>query len=103
MMLLVLLVSLPVGIVLAEISWLVFAGTWFHAGIHQIGANLHEFKRAVGDDARQAALLHSGRMTLQFSLSVLIVLVLLAVIAFIVPWMLAWSPAQQTVYSCPYR
>ena len=98
MMLLVLLVSLPVGVVLAEISWLVFAGTWFHSGIHQIGANLHEFKRAVGDDARQAALLHSGRMTLQFSLSVLVVLVLLAVIAFIVPLMLAWSPAQQTVY-----
>lgn len=97
-MLLVLLVALPVGVVLAEISLLVFAGKWFHSRIHQMGTILHEFNQTVGDDARQALLLRSGRMTLQFSLSVLVVLVLLAVIAFIVPWMLEWGKAQQTVY-----
>lgn len=59
---------------------------------------MQEFHGAVGDDARQALLLRSGTMTLTFSLIVLAVLVLLAVIAFVAPWLLEWNASEQTIY-----
>lgn len=97
-MFVVLLVSLLVGAALAEISMRVFGGQWFRSQIRQVGTNLQEFQTAVGDDARQAAVMRAGTMTLRFSLSVLAVLVVLAVIALIAPWMLEWDKSQQTIY-----
>jgi len=97
-MFVVLLVSLVVGAVLAEISMGVFGGQWFRTQIRQVATNLQEFQAAVGDDARQAALMRSGMMTLRFSLMVLAVLVVLAVIAFVAPWLLEWNASLQTVY-----
>ncbi len=98
MMIVVLLLSLLAGVVLAEISMRVFGGQWFRAQLCVIRENLQAFQDAVGDDARQAALMRSGVMTLQFSLLVLAVLVVLAVIAFVAPWLLGWTESQQTVY-----
>ena len=97
-MFVVLLVSLVVGAALAEISMNVFGGIWFGTQPGMIRDNLQEFHGAVGDDERQALLLRSGVMTLKFSLIVLAVLVVLAVIAFVAPWLLAWNESQQTVY-----
>jgi len=97
-MFVVLLVSLLAGAALAEISMRVFGGQWFRTQIRQVVTNLQEFHAAVGDDARQAAVMRAGLMTLRFSLSVLAVLVVLAAIAFVAPWLLAWDESQQTVY-----
>lgn len=90
--------SFLVGMVLAEISMHFFAGQWFRSQIRIVASNLREFQGASGDDARQAALLQSGKLTLQFSLVVLLVMALLGAIAFVPPWMLAWDSAQQMTY-----
>lgn len=98
MTVLVLFTSILVGVALAEISFRVFGGTWFHTQLRIVLASLQLFREAIGDDARQELLLRSGRMTLKFSLVVLGVLVFLAVIAVVAPWVLEWTESQQTVY-----
>lgn len=95
---LVLVVSLLVGPVLAEIVFRAFGGPWFRSQLRKIRALLHAFRDADGDDARQALLLRSGRETLQFSLVVLGLLAGLVVIAVLAPWTLEWNESQQTVY-----
>lgn len=97
-MITVFFVSVLVGVTLFEVSFFVFGGHWFRSQIRKIGANLHDFRDAVGDDARQALLLRSGSMTLKFSLTVLALLVAIAVLAFTAPWLLAWNESQQAEY-----
>lgn len=98
MIVLVLFISILVGVALAEITFRVFGGVWFHGQLCKIVGTLQLFRDAIGDDARQELLLRSGRMTLKFSLVVLGLLVGIAVIAVIAPWMLEWTESQQTVY-----
>lgn len=98
MIVLVIFISILVGVALAEFSFRVFGGVWFHDQLREILAVLHLFREAIGDDARQESLLRSGRMTLKFSLLVLGLLAFLAVIAVIAPWALGWNESQQTVY-----
>lgn len=90
--------SVPVGILLSEISITFFGGQWFRAMLAEVGGKLHEFQRATGDDVRQELLLRTGKMTLQFSFTVLGVILVLGGIAFLPPWMLDCDEAQQMSY-----
>lgn len=94
----VLFISLLVGATLAEIAFRALGGLWFRVRLRHIGALLHAFRDAEGDDARQALLLKSGRATLQFSLAILVLIVGLAVIAALAPWVLVWTATQQMAY-----
>lgn len=98
MAVLVLIISVLVGAVLAEIAIRAFGGLWFHSQLHKIGALLQAFRVSVGDDARQALLLRSGRTTLQFSLVLLGLIVGMAAIAVLAPWVLEWTESQQMAY-----
>lgn len=91
-------VSLPAGVLLAEISMRFFGGAWFRSHLKELGLLLPAFRNATDDDERQALLLRSGRRTLQFSLTVLLLLALLTVIAVAAPWAGAWSASEQQIY-----
>ena len=95
---LVVMVSLVVGVVLAEIVFRAFGGLWFRIQVREIGAHLKSFQLAEGDDARQAQLLRSGRATLQFSLVTLGLIVGLLAIVCLAPWVLQWTESQQIIY-----
>lgn len=97
-MVLVLIISLLAGAVLAEFALRTFSGLWFHNQLRRIVALLQAFHKADGDDARQALLLSSGRDTLLFSLAVLGLLLVMAVIASLAPWLLKWTDSQLAVY-----
>lgn len=94
----VLLISLFVGILLAEISIQFFGRHWFHSQIRAVSVSLQEFHKAIGDDARQKSLLRSGKVTLQFSFVVLLVISALGAIAYIPVSLLVWDDTQQLVY-----
>lgn len=94
----VLLVSSLVGGGLAEISMRVFGGKWFRGQLRQLRTFLPAFRAAIGDDERQEMLLRSGSMTLKFSLTVLALLVVLAAIAVLGPWIFEWSESDRTIY-----
>ena len=94
----ILLVSIVIGTILAEIVCRTFGGLWLNGQLRQIGGLLQAFREAVGDDARQALLLRSGRATLQFSLGALGLLLGLMAIAGLAPWALQWTESQQTAY-----
>ena len=98
MTILVVIVSLVVGTVLAEIIIRTFGGRWFRGQLREIGANLQAFRVAEGDDARQAQLLRSGRTTLQFSMVALGLVVGLMAIACLAPLALQWIGPQQITY-----
>ena len=91
-------ISLLIGIILAEIVLRTFDGLWLRNHLRHALALLQVFHVAVGDDARQAALLHCGRVTMQFSLTLLGIIALLASIAVLAPWALAWNESQQLIY-----
>lgn len=95
---LVLIVSLLVGTFMAEIVSRALGGQWLRGQLKQFGNFLQTFRETDGDDARQALLLRSGGATLQFSLGVLVLLVGLAAIAGLAPWVLKWTESQLTVY-----
>ena len=98
MILQVLCISLLIGIILAEIALRTFSGLWLRNDMRHALALLQVFHVAEGDDARQAALLHCGRVTVQFSLILLGIIALLASIAVLAPWALAWNESQQLIY-----
>ncbi len=98
MTVIILIVSLLIGMVLAEIAIRAFSGHWFRSQLSEIMGIHQAFRDTDGDDARQALLLRSGRMTLQFSLKLLGLLTGLAAIVGLAPWLLAWSEPQQAVY-----
>ena len=87
-----------VGLVLAEISFRTFGGQWLRGHLRNNLALLARFQDAVGDDARQVALLRAGYATLQFSLQVLGILMGLMAIVGLAPWALQWTAAQQGAY-----
>lgn len=98
MTVLILIISLLTGIVLAEITLRAFGGLWYRCQLRKIRELLQAFREADGDDARQAILLRSGLATLRFSLFSLGLLVGLAAIAVLAPWLLDWDESQQMAY-----
>lgn len=98
MTVLVLLVSLLIGIILADIAFRTFGGLWFRSHLRKIVGLLQAFRETAGDDERQVLLLNSGRMTLQFGLVMLTLFVALAALVFLAPWLLEWNESQQIVY-----
>lgn len=84
--------------VLAEIAFRTFGGLWLRRQLREIRTLLRAFREAEGDDARQALLLRTGRATLQISLMALGLLLGLAVVAGLAPWVLQWSESQQIIY-----
>lgn len=98
-MITVLMISIAVGIALAEIGTRIFRASWPRREIRKILALPQLFREAQDDDARQALALRSGRATLQFSLIILGLLTILAGIASAGPWMLDWTPSQQLIYA----
>lgn len=98
MMVFVLIVSLLVGTVLAEIAFRTFGGYWLRDQLREIRKLLQTFQKAEGDDDRQRLLLCSGRATLQLSLGALWVIVVLTAIAGLPPWALQWTESQQLTY-----
>lgn len=86
------------GILISETSLLCFGGLWFRNRLIEIAAKLYEFQGAVGDDARQNALLLAGRKTVQFSLAVLGVLLVLGEIAYFPFWVFEWGQVEQATY-----
>ena len=95
---LVLVVSFPVGLLLAEIVLRTLAGARVRERVGEIGAILRAFHQVDRDEARQALLVRSGIRTLQFSCGALLVLMALAAIACLPPWILDCNEAQQIVY-----
>ena len=98
MSLVVICISLLIGILLAEIGLRTFGGLWLRNYLRKTIMLLRVFHVAVGDDARQSALLHCGRITLQFSLTLMGIIALLVFIAMLAPWALKWNETQQLIY-----
>lgn len=94
----ILIVSLVIGMVLAEIAFRAFGGLWLRGQLREVGMLLQAFREAERDDARQALLLRTGRATLQFSLGALGLLLGLMAIAGLAPWALQWTESQQAAY-----
>lgn len=91
-------ISLLVGTVVAEIAIRAIGGTWFLSQLRKIIMLLQMFQVADGDDERQALLFRSGRATLQFGLVMLALIVVLATIFGLALWALEWNESQQIIY-----
>ena len=83
---------------MAEICVRAFGGSWLRSRLRDNRAYLQEFQDAIGDDARQAMLLRAGFATLQFSIRVLGILLVLLLIVGLAPWALQWTESQQATY-----
>lgn len=82
-MVVVLIVSLVVGICLAEIVARTICFSSLRIQIREVGVLLHSFHTTEGDDARQALLLRAGVRTLLFSLKTLALLIALSGIVYL--------------------
>lgn len=94
----VILASVLVAIVLVEVSCAFFGSQWFLRKRLEVISRVREFNAASGDDARQKAILRSGKATLQFTFIVLAVLWLLGTVAFFPAWLMNWNDALQLDY-----
>ena len=83
---------------LAEIGIRTFGSTWFVQQLQLIKNVLPTFQQAQDDDERQALLLKSGLATLRFSILLMLLITVMAVVAMLAPWALVWSAQQQTIY-----
>ena len=90
--------SIFVGMLLAEIGIHTFGSTWFLQQLRLIKNVLPAFQQAQDDDERQSLLLKSGLATLQFSILLMLLITVMAVVAMLAPWALVWSAQQQTIY-----
>lgn len=91
-------ISFLVGVVLAETALRGFRRLALRDELRNVAAQLQAFRDAKGDDVRQAALLQCGRTTLYLNLKLLGIILALAFIAVLAPWMLAWNESQQITY-----
>lgn len=92
------LASLPIGILEAEVVLGVFLSQWVKDKYDKIRNILPTFLQASGDDARQALILRAGAATLQFGLAMLCAVTLMATIAYIPSWLLAWDAQSNFMY-----
>ena len=92
------LASLPIGILEAEVVLGVFLSQWVKDKYDQIRNILPTFLQTSGDDARQALILRAGAATLQFGLAMLGAVTLMATIAYIPSWLLAWDAQSNFMY-----
>ena len=92
------IISLVVGILLAEAMRRVVAWRWPSAGLQEILTLPRAFEQAKGDDARQALLLRTGRITLIYSLFGLALFTGLAALVYLPSWTLDWSVNQNAAY-----
>ena len=92
------MISLFVGILLAEIVFRVLCMKLPHIWMSEIMSFSQTFRQAAGDDARQAVLLRIGRAAFSFGLLGLALFLGLAVLAWLPPWALRWSEPQQLAY-----
>jgi hypothetical protein len=92
------LASLPIGILEAEVVLGVFLSQWVKYKYDQIRNILPKFLQTSGDEARQALILRAGAATLQFSLAMLSAVILMATIAYIPSWVLAWDAQSNFMY-----
>jgi hypothetical protein len=97
-MITMLVISVAVGCLLAELCVRTFGGAWFRNQVSSLGKLLSDFKNTAGDDERQALLLKSGRSTIGFSLGIFAFLLLLAGIASIAPWAFGWGTDDNLIY-----
>ena len=93
-----LVLSVVVGVLLAEIGIHSFSCEWFHRGLDLIRRLLPAFQQARDDDARQALLLKSGLAVLRFSIILLLLMMAMSLAAMLAPWALVWSTQQQIMY-----
>ena len=92
------LASLPIGILEAEVVLGVFLSQWVKDKYDQMRNILPAFLQTSGDDARQALILRAGAATLQFGLAMLCAVTLMATIAYIPSWLLAWDAQSNFMY-----
>ncbi|TSA40685.1 MAG: hypothetical protein D4R63_05255 [Methylococcaceae bacterium] len=93
-----LLLSIPIGIFLAEFSFRFFLGTWFNARLIKMANLLPTFLSTEGDDARQALMLSSGLMTMTFGFIMLAILIALSTIAYYPAWQFGWGTTDSSSY-----
>lgn len=98
MIVLILVIASLIGIILTELTFRVFARLRLRAQLNKTAFWLKIFRRTSSDDVRQALLLRAGGTMLQLGLGMLMLFVLLAAIASLAPWLLAWNEAQLMVY-----
>ena len=84
-------ISIIVGIVLAEIIFNLFSSDWVHVRMNQLRKLPSTFLDTHSDDARQALILKTGSMTLEFSLMALLVIAMLSIIAYFPIWLFKWN------------
>ena len=77
-----LIASIPIGVLLAEVTLRFFLGKWFKIRLNEMANLLPTFLSTEGDDARQALMLRNGLLTMKFGFIVLALLVLLSTIAY---------------------
>jgi hypothetical protein len=92
------LVSVPIGVLEAELVFGVFLSQWVHAKCDQIGNILPTFLQTSDDDARQALIFRAGAATLQFGLAMFCAVALMSIIAYIPSWLLAWDAQSNFMY-----
>jgi hypothetical protein len=74
------LAAAVVGVMLVEICWHLTQRAWWRRATADLLQALATFSRAVGDDARQQALMHAGRRALGLGLAALAGVVLIGAV-----------------------
>lgn len=93
-----LIASIPIGVLLAEVTLRFFLGKWFKTRLNEMANLLPTFLSTEGDDARQALMLRNGLLTMKFGFIVLALLVLLSTIAYYPAWQFDWGASDSSSY-----
>ena len=92
------MISIPVGMLLAEIACHIFSGVWFHRRLNQMRNQISTFIETHDDDRRQDLILNTGLVTLQLSLLTLAVLMLLLSITYLPVRLFEWDYSSKFFY-----
>lgn len=87
-----------VAVTIVELCLRFLQSDWLKHTVAALLANLRQLQLAQGDNDRQRWMIQTGLATLRFSVWVILLLMLLAGLAFVFPWALSWDAGKQSEY-----
>ena len=87
-----------IALLIVELCFGLMKGGWVKNEVSSILLNLQNIQRAERDEDKQRLLINGGLSTLRFSFLFAGFLLLLALIAFFVPWAMSWEDSKATEY-----